>query len=180
MKSVLKSIFGLYVLALAISPATAATPGPVVVGSVNPVTNQVTIFEDLLVKTFQDGTPIQHFHGRFDEALKQYLMVRSGRSEMGKCQTEAFRLLRVSGNRLAIALDGITDIPWNGLGQIRPFRDCFSSTCSGWCRLLGDASTPYDLTDTYCECRNASGECETGLGALQDRNDIQEFGGLEG
>ena len=105
--------------------ATSALAAPIVVGSVHPVTHQVTIFQDMLVTTFADGTPIQHLYGRFDAVTHEFLLVRTGKMADGDCRTEALRLLRLAGNRLALATDKVSSVPWNGTGTIRLLKLCF-------------------------------------------------------
>jgi hypothetical protein len=152
--------------------ATSAAAAPVVVGSVNPATEQVTIFQDILVSSFPDGTPIQHIYGRFNAVSHEFLMVRAGKTLEGVCQTDAFRLLRISGNRLALAADQLTHVPWNGTGSIQTLKLCYGGTCHGWCQVLGDPDTPLDLTDYLCHCSNATGDCEAALPELRTPGDI--------
>ena len=56
MNTTLKHWCGAAALLLAALTATHAAAAPVVVGSVNPATRHVTIFQDLLVSSFPDGT----------------------------------------------------------------------------------------------------------------------------
>src|SRR5260370_27284033 len=121
---------------LAVLLATSATAARVVVGSVNPATQQVTIFQDLLVVAFPDGTPIQHIYGRFDAVTQEFVMVRAGHTAAGGCHTDAFRLLRLSGNRLALAAERIPYVPWNGTGAIPTLKHCLGGTCHGTCQVL--------------------------------------------
>lgn len=172
MKTIVKHALGLAALLLAVSLSAGASAAPVVVGSVNPDTKQVTIFQDLLVKQFQDGTPIANIYGRFDQAAQEFVMLRAGKSAAGTCQTDAFRLVRLSGNRLAIARDSLTATPWNGFGTVHTLKRCLSETCSGNCQALGDPDTPFDLTDYYCLCTSASGNCEATLNLLNKHKDI--------
>lgn len=139
--------------------ATSALAAPIVVGSVHPVTHQVTIFQDMLVTTFADGTPIQHLYGRFDAVTREFLLVRTGKMAAGDCRTEALRLLRLSGNRLALATNTVSSVPWNGTGTIRLLKLCFKGTCQGSCQVLGNPETPLDLQDYLCWCSNA-GACD--------------------
>jgi hypothetical protein len=163
MNTTRKYWLGAAALLLAALISTNAAAAPVVVGSVNPATNHVTIFQDLLVPSFPDGTPIQHLYGRFDAGAHEFLLVRAGKTAAGGCRTDAFRLLRLSGNRLALALDSLTPIPWDGAGVIRPLKLCFSGTCQGWCQVLGNPDTPLDPTDYLCQCADGPGACEPGL-----------------
>lgn len=140
----------------------SAIAAPVVVGSVNPVTQQVTIFQDLLVTTFPDGTPIQHIYGRFDAVTHEFIMVRTGKMAAGDCRTDALRLLRLSRNRLALATDKLSNVAWNGMGTIHLFKECFGSNCQGSCQVVGNPDTPLDLKDSICRCSGA-GECQEGL-----------------
>jgi hypothetical protein len=147
-----------------------ANAGPVVVGSINPDTRQVTIFQDLLVKKFQDGTPIHNIYGRFFDTSKEFIMVRAGKSADGGCQTDAFRLVRITGNRLAIADDKLNR-PWDGVGTVITIKKCFSGSCSGSCQVLGNPDTP-DPYDYICHCSSASGPCENTMNALHTLDDI--------
>ena len=179
MKATLKPALGLAALFLSAWLPLGASAEPVVVGSVNPASLQVTIFKDLLVDKFQDGTPILDVYGRYEEAEKVFVMIRAGKSADGLCQTDAFRLVRISGNRLAIAADHRTQAPWHGFEAVPTLRRCLSATCSGSCRALGDPDTPQDLTDYYCECTSASGPCEPAFQLLNKHEDIS-WQGLEG
>lgn len=163
MNTTRKHWVGATALLLTALMSTSAAAAPVVVGSVNPATKQVTIFQDLLVSSFSDGMPIRHMYGRFDDVTHEFLMVRAGKTAEGGCQTDAFRLLRIPGNRLALALDSLTPVLWDGAGTIRPLKRCFSGTCQGWCQVLGNPDTPLDLTDYVCHCANGSGACEPAL-----------------
>ena len=159
MNATRKPWLGTAVGLLTVLLATSAIAAPVVVGSVNPVTQQVTIFQDMLVTTFPDGTPIQHLYGRFDAVTHAFLMVRTGKMADGDCRTDALRLLRLSGNRLALATDKVSYVPWNGTGTIHLLKLCFKGTCQGSCQVLGNPDTPLDPKDYLCWCSNA-GECE--------------------
>jgi hypothetical protein len=159
MNATRKPWLGTVVGLLTVLLATSAIAAPVVVGSVNPVTQQVTIFQDMLVTTFPDGTPIQHLYGRFDAVTHEFLMVRTGKMADGDCRTDALRLLRLSGNRLALATDKMSYVPWNGTGTIHLLKLCFKGTCQGSCQVLGNPDTPLDPKDYLCWCSNA-GECE--------------------
>jgi hypothetical protein len=119
----------------------------------------VTIFQDMLVTTFADGTPIQHLYGRFDAVTHAFLLVRTGKMANGDCRTEALRLLRLAGNRLALATNTGSSVPWNGTGTIRLLKLCFKGTCQGSCQVLGNPETPLDLQDYLCWCSNA-GACD--------------------
>src|SRR5262245_17466716 len=120
MNTTMKPWVGAAALLLAALLSTNAIAAPVVVGSVKPATKQVTIFQDLLVSSFPDGTPIQHLYGRFDDGSHEFLLVRAGKTSEGGCRTDAFWLLRIAGNRLALALDSVTHVPWDGTGVIQP------------------------------------------------------------
>ncbi len=144
MNATRKPWLGTAVGLLTVLLATNAMAAPVVVGSVNPVTQQVTIFQDLLVTTFPDGTPIQHIYGRFDTVTHAFLMVRTGKMADGDCRTDALRLLRLSANRLALATDKVSSVPWNGTGTIHLLKLCFKGTCQGSCQVLGNPDTPLD------------------------------------
>ena len=149
--------------------SSAGNAAPVVVGSVNPDTREVTIFQDLLVKKFQDGTPIQNFYGRYYEKSKEFLMVRTGKSAEGNCESDAFKLVRIPGNRLAVADE--LNRPWNGSGMVINIKKCFSVSCSGSCRVVGNPDT-WDPYDYLCECSSASGPCEATLSLPHKYDDI--------
>jgi len=171
MKATLKLGLGITVLMLITSIAASALAAPVVVGSVNPDTKQVTIFNDLLVREFQDGTPISRIYGGFKEITNDFIMVRAGKSHSRVCQTDTFRLVRISGNRLAIAANEFGRVAWNGIDDVPTLKRCFSETCSGFCQVLGDPSTSH-ATDYQCQCSSANGFCESGLNALHKLEDI--------
>jgi hypothetical protein len=144
--------------------ATSASAAPVVVGSVNPVTNRVTVFEDLMVRTFADGGIIQHFHGGYGSGSGTYFLVRAGKTATGGCRTEVFRLVRVSGNRLAIADSSNPSNPWNPqiLQQMFATFDCTSTDCL-FC-ISGNPDDPLGTDpDSGCVCDQTgafSGKCE--------------------
>ena len=163
MNTTLKHWCGAAALLLAALTSANAAAAPVVVGSVNPATQQVTIFQDLLASSFPDGTPIQHMYGRFDAVAREFVLVRAGKTSVGGCRTDAFRLLRIPNNRLALALDSLTPVLWDGNGVIRPLKLCFSETYQGWCQVLGNPETPLDLTDYVCRCADGPGACEPAL-----------------
>ena len=141
MNATRKPWLGTAVGLLTVLLATSAMAAPVVVGSVNPVTQQVTIFQDMLVTTFPDGTPIQYIYGRFDAVTHEFLMVRTGKMADGDCRTDALRLLRLSRNRLALATDKVSYVPWNGTGTIRLLKECLKGTCQGSCQVLVNQDT---------------------------------------
>ena len=157
---ILKSgvVFGVLLVALGAATTNAA---PVVVGSVNPITNRVTIFEDLMVKNFADGGPIQHFLGGYGSISKAYFLMRAGKSATGGCRTEFFRLVRLENNRLAIADPSISSMPWNPhiLQKMFATFDCTSSDC-----LFCESGNPNDPLgadpDSGCACsENTGGSC---------------------
>jgi hypothetical protein len=121
-----------WILLCSISGAAPASEPPdmVVVGSVDPLTNRVSVFEDLLVKKFLDGGKIHRLYGGYDVKQKAYYFVRAGKNAQGRCLTEVFALTRVSGNRLAIADEsGLS--AWNPviLQKHGPTFDCVSVDC---------------------------------------------------
>jgi hypothetical protein len=154
--------------------AASAGAAPVVVGSVNPVTKRITVFEDLMVKTFADGTAIQHFHGGYSTPSKAYFLVRSGQAAKRGCHTEVFRLVRISGNRVAIADTANPMVAWNPKGILTNMYatfDCTSTDCMNC--LTGDpVNDPLgaDLDNPGCACEPNgvfTGTCNTskpGLG----------------
>jgi hypothetical protein len=138
--------------------ATSASAAPVVVGSVNPVTNRVTIFEDVMVKTFADGGIIEHFYGGYGNESGAYFLVRAGKIATGGCRTEVFRLVRISGNRVAIADPSNPSIPWNRQIPQKMFAtfDCTSTDC-----LFCESGNPADPLgtnpDSGCACNQGTG-----------------------
>ena len=173
--SVFSRLLCLTTLAIILLMSINANAAPVVVGSVNPETKQVLIFQDFLVKQFLDGTPILNTYGAYDENSKSFIMVRAGKTASGACQTDAFKLVRLTGNRLALTESVLNTKPWNGVGSILQIKKCFSNTCQGSCQVLGDTSTPFDLDDYICQCSSSgssSQKCEEGLVQLHDYNDI--------
>jgi hypothetical protein len=143
---------------LAALGATNASASPVIVGSVNPQTNRVTIFEDLMVKTFADGGRIQYFHGGYGAASGTYFLVRMGKSASGGCRTEVFRLVRLSNNRLAIADPSNLSLPWNGQIPSNMFAtfDCTSTDCL-FC-VSGDQNDPLGADpQSGCGCDQGTG-----------------------
>jgi hypothetical protein len=138
--------------------ATSASAAPVIVGSVNPQTNRVTIFEDLMVKTFSDGGRIQYFHGGYSTGSGAYFLVRAGKSASGGCRTEVFTLVRLANNRLAIADSSDASKPWNPLIIPTMFAtfDCTSSDCL-FC-VSGNQEDPLGTDpDSGCACDQGTG-----------------------
>ncbi len=179
MKERLRLLIGGATLALTALLSFEASAGPVVVGSVHPDTQKITIFEDLLVKKFLDGTPITTIYGRFEPRTREFVMIRSGRTGAGGCQTDAFRLLRVSGNRLVIADRQLPRVAWDGIGTVPTLRRCLSVQCSGMCEALGDPNTPEDLEDFFCLCSSNSGPC-VAVGDLAHRSEDIVWQGPDG
>jgi hypothetical protein len=151
-------------LLLVATGATSASAAPVVVGSVNPVTNRVTVFEDLMVKTFADGGMIQHFYGGYGSESGAYFLVRAGKTAMGGCRTEVFRLVRIPGNRVAIADPSNPSVAWNPQIPSKMFAtfDCTSTDC-----LFCESDNPSDplgaQSTSGCMCTQTgalAGVCE--------------------
>ncbi len=165
-----KRWIGIVVFGMVALISNNVSAAPVVVGSVNPDTMEVTIFKDLLVKKFQDGTPINNIYGRYFNKTKEFLMVRAGKSAEGYCQTDAFRLVPLTGNRLAIAAEN-PNLPWDGIGKIITIKKCFSGSCSGYCQVLGNPDT-IDTDDYICNCTSASGPCENTLNQFYKLDEI--------
>ena len=138
--------------------ATTTNAAPVVVGSVNPVTNRVTIFEDFMVKTFADGGMIQHFHGGYGTGSRAYFLVRAGKSATGGCRTEFFRLVRIENNRLAIADPSNNSMAWNPqiISKMFATFDCTSSDCL-FCESA-DQNDPLGADpESGCACNQGTG-----------------------
>ena len=154
-------------LALSLAAPALAFAQPVVVGSVNPVTQRITIFEDILVSTFADGTPITRMWGKSNGSTNGisngFQWLRAGKTATGACRTEVFTLVRISGNRLAVAtsINGVL-APWeprNIPTKIYATFDCTSTDC-----LACDSGNPSDPMGTDpnsgCVCSDgASGQC---------------------
>ena len=138
--------------------ATSASAAPVVVGSVNPLTNRVTIFEDLMVKTFADGGMIHHFHGGYGAGSGTYFLMRAGKTAAGGCRTEFFRLVRIANNRLAIADSSNPLVAWNPqiISKMFATFDCTSSDCL-FCES-GNQNDPLGTDpDSGCACNQGTG-----------------------
>jgi hypothetical protein len=143
---------------LAAFGATSASAAPVVVGSVNPQTNRVTIFEDLMVKTFSDGGRILYFHGGYGAGSGTYFLVRMGKSASGGCRTEVFRLVKLANNRLAIADSSNPLTAWNPqiLSNMFATFDCTSTDCL-FC-VSGDQNDPLGSDpQSGCACDQGTG-----------------------
>lgn len=108
----------------------AAAPSVVIVGSVDPQSKQVTVFEGLLSRQFADGGPVLRIYGGYSARSKKHHLVRAGKTINGACMTEVFQLARLSGNRLALAVP-TTGQAWNPnrLQQLGVTFDCTSSSC---------------------------------------------------
>ena len=115
---------------MGLAGVAAAAPNVVIVGSVDPQSKQVTVFEGLLSHQFADGGPVLRIYGGYGAASEKYHLVRAGKTLNGACMTEVFQLARVSGNRLALAVSTTGQI-WNPniLQQMGPTFDCTSPDC---------------------------------------------------
>jgi hypothetical protein len=154
-------------LALSVALPALAIAQPVVVGSVNPTTQRITIFEDILVSTFADGTPITRMWGKSNGSTNGisngFQWLRAGRTLAGECRTEVFTLVRISGNRLAVAVsvNGVLT-PWDPRRipqKMFATFDCTSTSC-----FACDSGNPSDPMGTNpnsgCICSDgASGQC---------------------
>ena len=154
--------------ALALAAPALAFAQPVVVGSINPVTQRITIFEDILVTSFADGTPITRMWGKSNGSTNGisngFQWLRAGKTANGACRTEVFTLVRISGNRLAVAvtMNGVLK-PWDW--RLIPQKmfatfDCVSMGC-----FACDSGNPADPMGTdpnsSCVCSDsASGQCQ--------------------
>ena len=154
-RPVTRGLIVLALLALAGSPAAQATAesAPVLIGSVNPTTRAITIFQDLLVDQFLDGGPIQHLYGQHDKS-KGFFLVRAGKSVTGECVTETFKLTRLSNNGLVLA-SRFSPV-WDYIGFLRPTLRCTSPTCTG---CIPHQTTATSLAPS-CECGSGVGLCD--------------------
>jgi len=154
-------------LALSLAAPALAFAQPVVVGSVNPVTQRVSIFEDILVSSFADGTPITRMWGKSNGSTNGisngFQWLRAGKTITGACRTEVFTLVRISGNRLAVAtsVNGVLKPwDWRQLPQ-KMFAtfDCTSTSC--FACDSGNAADPMGTDpNSGCVCSDgASGQC---------------------
>ena len=154
-RSVTRGLVALTLFALAGSSAVQAAeePVPVLIGSVNPTTREITIFQDLLVDQFLDGGPIQHLYGQYDKN-KGFFLVRAGKSLVGDCVTETFKLTRLSNNGLVLA-SRFSPV-WDYIGFLRPTLRCTSPTCTG---CIPHQTTATSLAPS-CECGSGVGLCD--------------------
>lgn len=150
------------VLAGAAFAAGAAQAEPLVVASVDPYTLRVTVFEDLLVKKFSDGSAITRLYGKHNAISNGFQLLRAGKLANGACRTEVFALVRLSGNRLAIAAPGNPSIAWNRLIPQKMFAtfDCTSYDCFS-CDSSNAADPMGTQPETQCACRDGNGSCNT-------------------
>ena len=155
----------LALLTLAGSPAAQAAEEstPVLIGSVNPTTREITIFQDLLVAKFLDGGPIQHLYGQHDKS-KGFFLVRAGKSIAGECVTETFKLTRLSNNGLVLA-SRFSPV-WDYIGFLRPTLRCTSPSCTG---CIPHQTTATSLAPS-CECGSGVGLCD-----VADLNDLPGY-----
>jgi hypothetical protein len=116
--------------ALGWAGVAAAEPDRVIVGSVDPQSKQVTVFESLLSRKFADGGAVTRIYGGYSAKSNKYHLVRAGKSASGSCLTEVFQLARLSGNRLALAVSP-SGQAWNPniLQQLGVTFDCQSRDC---------------------------------------------------
>lgn len=85
------------VLAMTALAVPSSFAADVVIGSVNPVTGQPTLFTDLLKTRFPDGGPITHLYlaARGGDASNGYALVRAGTLFSGACHSEAIAVGQV-------------------------------------------------------------------------------------
>jgi hypothetical protein len=137
----------------------------VVVGGYDPQTHVAWTFSDVLVSSFADGTPIERLRVGYSAASSSYYFNRAGRNATGGCRSEFFRLVPISGNRLAIADPANPNIAWNL--KLIPQKmyatfDCTSTSC-----MSCGSSPSTDLDAPHCVCDTQDGACTTtkpGLG----------------
>lgn len=162
--------------------APAVFAQPVVVGSINPVTQRITIFEDILVTSFADGTPITRMWGKSNGSTNGisngFQWLRAGKTASGACRTEVFTLVRISGNRLVVAasVNGVLT-PWDVRyipQKMFAAFDCTSTDC-----VACDSGNPADPMGTDpnsgCACSAGGGQCQQtkpGLGGPYGPRDL--------
>lgn len=142
----------------------AAGAQPVIVGSVDPQSMRVTVFEDLLVKKFSDGSPITKLYGKHLAISNGFQLLRAGKLANGACRTEVFKLVRLTGNRLAIAAPGSASLAWNP--RSIPQKMFATFDCTSYDCFSCDSSNPSDplgtQSETSCACRDTTGgNCNT-------------------
>lgn len=140
-----------------------------VVGSVNPETGEATVYQNRMVQQFQDGTPIKNIYARYFASSQRYLLIRSGKSADGACQTEAFALILLPNHHLVIA--DTLDNPWDGVDRIVSLKKCLSQSCSGACRVIDDGPGSLDADKYDCQC-TGSGKCLEALNPWFKLDDI--------
>jgi len=158
--------------------APAAFAQHVVVGSVDPATQRVTIFQDILVSSFADGTPITRMWGKVNSVSNGFQWLSAGRTAAGACRTEVFTLVRLAGNRLAVAVsvNGLLK-PWDPRQipqKMFATFDCTSTSCAAC-----DSGNPNDPMGTNpnsgCACNDGGGQCQQtapGMGGPYGSGDL--------
>jgi len=162
-------------VALLAAAAQAATAAPIVVGTHDPATHTTYDLKNVYISSFADGTPITKFRLGYSQVSKAYFFSRGGWSPTRGCRTEVFRLVPISGNRLAIADPTDQNMAWG----VKPIPtkmyasfDCISTFCMD-CLSSDDAlGANTDLENPHCVCNpnlgvGGQGECTTtkpGLG----------------
>jgi len=145
--------------------AGVARADPVIVGSVDPQSMRVTIFEDLMVKKFADGSAITKLYGKYNAISNGFQFLRAGKLANGACHTEVFNLVRLAGNRLAIAAPGNPSLAWEP--RLIPQKMFATFDCTSYDCMSCDSSNPLDdpqgtQSGTHCVCRDATGgTCNT-------------------
>ncbi len=135
----------------------AAAPSVVIVGSVDPQSKQVTVFEGLLSHRFADGGPVLRIYGGYSATSKKHHLVRAGKTINGACMTEVFQLARLSSNRLALA-ESTTGKPWNPniVQELGVTFDCTSFDCFA---CNPDHGIPILGEEPECTCSEPSAAC---------------------
>lgn len=151
--------------ALAAAATQAFAAGPVVVGRYDPSSGLAYTMENVYVSSFADGTPITKFAIGYSQPSKAYYLLRAGQPKGGGCRKEVFRLVPISGNRLAIADPNNINLAW-GVNPI-PTRlyatfDCTSATCMDCVASDGTGSGVGSLEEPYCVCSPVAGSAGQG------------------
>lgn len=154
---------------------SAAVADPVVVGRRDPATGTYITLENVLVANWLDGVPILKQRIGFSRVSNAWFLLRAGRGAAQGCRTEVFRLVEISGSRLAIADPTNPNLAW-GVNpiptKIYPTFDCVSFSCMDCLSSADGQGADTNLDEPHCVCNpelgaSTQGECKTtqpGLG----------------
>ena len=157
----MKSLASLGALALVTGvPLSAQAGPPVEIGSYDAATGEYTVFEDRLLKTFEDGGPITSFE--IQGPPSSPMLFRSGRDDDDRCFMDGIPLDPIGGGGSSVTFTEHL-VPIRSVCQDNENADCSSQVQHPWqdayCKFRGGCVCMFWLTndvatisapETYC------------------------------